>query len=101
MEKSQITQLVFAAVDEVNKQLRKAERLDKSQETVVSGDGSRLDSLGLVNLIVAAEQQIEQQYGVAITLADESILSQEQDPFRTLGSLTEHIHTLLERKLHG
>ena len=98
MDKTQITQLVFGAVDEVNLQLRKAQRLDKSLETVISGEGSRLDSLGLVNLIFAVEQKIEQQSGVTITLADESALNGERDPFRTLGTLTDHVQALLAKK---
>ena len=46
--------VIFAAVDEVNQQLRRAQRLEKSPATVISGEGGRLDSLGLVNLIAVA-----------------------------------------------
>lgn len=101
MDEIQVTELVFAAVDEVNKQLRKAQRLDKSLETVISGAGSQLDSLGLVNLIFSLEQRIEQQYGVSVTLVEESTLSREENPFRTLASLAQHVHGLLEKKLDG
>jgi acyl carrier protein len=97
VDKIQITQMVFSAVDEVNQILRKAQRLEKSTDTIISGPDSRLDSLGLVNLIFAVEQKIEQQSGMTITLADESTLNGEQDPFRTLGTLAEHIQTLLEK----
>ena len=96
-DKAQVTQLVYAAVTEVNQQLRKAQRLDKSPDVVISGEGGRLDSLGLVNLIFAVEQKLEQQLGVTVTLADESAL----DNFRTLGSLTDYVVNLLEKKANG
>jgi acyl carrier protein len=100
-DKAQITQLVYAGVDEVNQLLRKGERLDKAADTVISGEGSRLDSLGLVNLIFAVEQKVEQQLQVSVTIADEAALGSEQNPFRTLGSLTDHIVGLLEKQANG
>jgi acyl carrier protein len=101
MDKSQISQVMFAAVDEVNQLLPKAQRLEKSLDTVISGEGGRLDSLGLVNLIFAIEQKLEQQCRVTIALVDEAALSRPDDPFRTLGTLTDHVHSLVEKKLHG
>jgi acyl carrier protein len=101
VDQNQINQLIFSAVDEVNKTLPKAKRLEKSLETVISGEGSQLDSLGLVNLIFAVEQKLEQQCSITITLADESTLNQEQDPFRTLGALARFVQNLVEQKLHG
>jgi hypothetical protein len=100
-DKSQVIQLVYNAVDEVNQQLRKSRRLAKSPDVVISGSGSALDSLGLVNLVFAVEQQVEQQFQVALVLAEASTPNPEADPFRTLGSLAEHVHLLLEKKQHG
>ncbi|MFN7138417.1 MAG: acyl carrier protein [Limisphaerales bacterium] len=100
-DKTQILNVVFAAVDEVNLQLRRAQRLDKVADTVISGEGSKLDSLGLVNLIFALEQKIEQEFGVALPLADDVASAGDQNPFRTLGSLADYVHSRLEKKLNG
>ena len=59
-----------------------------------------LDSLGLVNLIVSVEQNIEDEFHVVITIADDRALSQKHSPFRTVESLAEYIEILLKEKLN-
>ena len=59
------------------------------------GQGSKLDSLGLINLIVAVEQNVEDKFDITITLADERAMSQEISPFRTVGSLADYIEMIL------
>jgi acyl carrier protein len=46
-------------------------------------------------LIIAVEQAIEEQFGVAITLADERSFSLSQSPFRNVGALADYANTLL------
>ena len=69
-------------------------------ETRLFGGNSKLDSLGLVNLIVAVEQNIEDEFDITITLADERSMSQKHSPFRTVGSLVDYIEMLLKEKLN-
>lgn len=57
------------------------------------GRGAALDSLGLVALVVEVEQRLEERYGVVVTLADERAMSQRHSPFRTVGTLTDHVCT--------
>ena len=42
------------------------------------GPESSLDSLGLVTLIVEIEQNIEDEFGVEITIADEQAMSMRE-----------------------
>ena len=91
MEKEQIAQLIFNAIDEVNQLLPEQEWLVKSIDTVLFGNKGKLDSLGLVNLIVDIEQKIEEAFEIPITLADERALSQKRSPFRTIGTLADYI----------
>ncbi|MCL4267598.1 MAG: acyl carrier protein [Anaerolineae bacterium] len=90
------TEAVFQAIDELNDILPPERRLQKSPDTVLYGSGGRLDSLELVNLIVAAEQNIEDEFGVPITLADERAMSQRNSPFRTVATLVAYITALLK-----
>ena len=69
-------------------------------DTTIYGNDSRLDSLGLINLIVAVEQNIEDEFDVSITIADERAMSQKHSPFRTIGSLAEYIEMLLKEELN-
>ena len=90
---------VNRAVDDLNEILDPEERLGKSPEVALIGKDARLDSLGLVNLIVLVEEEIQQGFGVGITLVDERAMSQSKSPFRTLGSLAEFVEEQL--KDHG
>ena len=94
-----ILNLIYVSLDECNEQLPDEEQLEKSLDTKLFGRGSKLDSLGLINLVVAVEQNIEDEFDVEITLADVRAMSQENSPFRTVGSLTDYIEMLLEEKL--
>ena len=67
-------------------------------ETRLIGREGLLDSMGLVTLIVDVEQGLEENYDVAILLADERAMSQSKSPFRSVGSLTEYISMLLEEQ---
>jgi len=97
--KEKITQVIFRVIDEINRELAENQRIGKSMATALLGKSAVLDSLGLVNLIVMVEEEIEEQFGVNITLADERAISQERSPFRTIGTLVEYTNMLL--KEHG
>ncbi len=89
--KEEVIQVLFDAVDELNQLLPEEQQLGKSADTVVFGESGKLDSLGLVNLIVVTEQKIEEKFGVDLSLADERTMSQKQTPFKTLGTLADYI----------
>jgi len=96
-----IIRLIYEAIDEFNLQHPPEERLEKSAESVLFGPSGRLDSLGLVDLILATEQKITEDLDVAVTLADEKAMSQKTSPFRTVGSLADYIGLLLGEVGHG
>lgn len=97
-KRERVIQAMFSAVDEINEELPKEEQLEKSIDTVLFGRSGKLDSLGLVILIVATEQKIEEEFGVTITLADERAMSQNNSLFKTIGTLADYIVLLLEER---
>jgi len=94
MEK--ILAVIYRAVDEVNEGLAEDEQMEKSPSTALYGKASKLDSLGLVNLIVSAEQELADEFDVTITLADEKAMSQKNSPFLSIESLANYVASLLE-----
>jgi acyl carrier protein len=89
-----IIEAIFDALEEVNEHLPNHWKIEKSTQTLLTGESSRLDSLTIVNLIVAIEQRIEEKYGVMINLASSEAFS-DQNPFRDVGTLAEHISSLM------
>lgn len=90
-----ITDLIFETIDKFNNEYSDEIQLEKSFHTALLGQGSKLDSLGLINFIVAVEQNVEDKFDITITLADERAMSQEISPFRTVGSLACYIEMIL------
>ena len=96
MNLDKILDIIYESIDEVNDQFSTDYQMIKSRDTVLFGKSSQLDSLGLVNLIVAVEQMLADELDVHLTLADEKAMSQRNSPFRTVTSLAEYILSLLE-----
>ena len=69
---------------------------DLGPETPLLGRAGVLDSLGLVTLVVALEQTLEDEYGLSVSLADERALSERKSPFRTIGTLAEYAERLID-----
>ncbi|MGH9715423.1 MAG: acyl carrier protein [Candidatus Acidiferrales bacterium] len=97
-DKNEILDVLLATVDEANKELPPEQRLTKSKDTILFGHSGKLDSLGLVNFIVCAEQKLQDRFGVPISLADERAMSQERSPFRTIATMADYVQTLLDEK---
>ena len=96
-----IVKILYAAIDDLNLQLPPEQQLEKSTATVLFGDGGRLDSLGLVTFIVAAEQKLTESAGISLTLADEKAMSRRNSPFRTVGTLAAYIGERLAEGENG
>ena len=71
---------------------------DENLKTALLGAEGILDSMGLVSLIVAVEQDVEDEFGKEITIADAKAMSQKNSPFRTIGSLVDYIENLLNEE---
>jgi acyl carrier protein len=65
------------------------------EDTRLVGERAVIGSLALVSLIVELEQTVEDEFGIAVTLADERALSQTKSPFRTVGTLADYTARLL------
>ena len=92
---SDLVSLILETLDELQEQEDTTILVAVDAKTPLFGREGVLDSLGLVTLIVALEQKIEDKYGVQVALADEKALSQLKSPFRTVGSLAEYAIGLL------
>jgi acyl carrier protein len=96
-----IVAAVYRAVDWINGELQPDRQLIKAPETRLVGSESVLDSMHLVSLIVAIEREVEDGFGVALTLADERALSMKASPFRSIQSVADYIGTLIKDARDG
>ena len=91
---------IYRAVDWINSELPPDRQLGKTAETRLVGSQSVLDSLQLVSLIIGIEREVEDTFGMALTLADERALSMRESPFRSIQSLADYISILVTETRH-
>jgi acyl carrier protein len=90
-----VLKLIYDSIDELNLDLETEEQIEKNENTSIFGSDSKLDSMGLVNLITILEEKIEERTGKFISVADERAMSLESSPFKTIGTLIEYVTQLL------
>ena len=95
MNQQNVLAAVLEAVTEFNEQFAAEHKLELNAETRLLGRSSKLDSFGLVNLIILVEEKLNDKFDRSITLADERAMSQEYSPFRSVQSLADYAYTLL------
>jgi acyl carrier protein len=86
---------IYSAIDQLNRQNSDKPAVRKSTETALFGSASDLDSLALINLVVAVEENVETSLGVQITLVDDRALSAPVSPFTTVETLTTYVEQLV------
>lgn len=79
---------IRATIAEVNPQLSAEHRMAAEGSTVLAGEGGHLDSLGILNFLVALETRLEADYGRSVTLVGDEDLELEG---LTVDVLADHL----------
>lgn len=93
--RDQIAETVLRAIDNLNPQLPTDRQLERSLTARLFGREAPLDSLGLVNFIVAVEEQLSDDLDLTITLANEKAMSRKTSPFRSVDVLIDFVMEML------
>lgn len=97
-EERDIISILLKALRELNQQLPDERHIEVSPDTTLFGMGGVLDSLGLVTLIMLVEEQIADELGVELIIADEKAMSLKNSPFRSVNTLSDYVSQLLQKK---
>ncbi len=89
-------QALRAAIDEVNETRPRDAKIPTDPQTPLIGVEGGLDSLGLVNFAVTAEEQLDEKLGTTLQLSTLIGLSVAESPFRTLTILADYIAANIE-----
>ena len=83
---------VQRAIDEVNQLLPAKSRVEKEKDSLLFGGKGPLDSVGLVNLIVATEEELEKEFGATVSLLQDPS-GDGIDIFHSVSTFCAYIHT--------
>jgi hypothetical protein len=86
----EIQQVVVRAIENVNLARKPEARIAVAPGSTLFGQGSPLDSLGLVALLIDIEEGMHDR-GFAVTLSDARAMSQTASPFRSVPALVSYI----------
>ena len=100
-QRDKVLKSIYEAVDEVNEQLPEDQALEKSPDTVLLGESGKLESIDLVNILVATEENIEEAFDTPISITDERAVSEKNSPFKTIDTLCDFISNLLKENSDG
>jgi len=95
-ERDQIFTIICDCVRQLGEELESDALSHPGEDTLLMGEGSGVDSIGLVSLIVEIETRISEELSVDLVLADDRAMSLRRSPFRRVGDLTDHVVGLLE-----
>lgn len=69
---------------------------DLNENSYLFGEEGILDSMGLVSMIVAVEQIVEDIFDKQITIVNAKAMSLKNSPFRTVASLADYVEQLVK-----
>jgi len=97
--RKELVALIVKTLQEIDGHQTREMPRDVGSETPLFGQEGILDSVGLVTLIVAVEQAIEDTFGVSVSLADEKAMSQQYSPYRTTATLAEYAQRIIQGEI--
>ena len=93
---AQVITIIYEAIDEANEVRAKHEWIAKDREEQLVGGSSKLDSLTLLNLVVAVEERVNGKFETSLDLSGMLALDPSSSPLRTVGSFADHLGSRLE-----
>jgi hypothetical protein len=91
-----VLRVVYKALDELNLQRPRNQRISPSPNSILFGENGDLNSLELSNFIVLMEQMVQEMFRTEIDLTEDDPFSLEHGHMRTVDSLTSHISNLMQ-----
>tara|TARA_B100000963_G_C22136594_1_gene455675 strand:+ start:213 stop:503 length:291 start_codon:yes stop_codon:yes gene_type:complete len=86
---------VYKTIDNMNDQLDL--KIEKSYETVIIGQGSKLDSLGVFTFVTDLEDQIENDFNQSISLINDDFLNGNTEHLENVNQLQKYLLPILEK----
>ena len=93
LSRSQVTAIVVEAIKDSNELRSPDSQLSENEDAQLFGGEGRLDSMGLVALLMDIEELLLDA-GADVSLSSEDAMSRSQSPYRDIRSLVDYIQSL-------
>lgn len=96
---NQVKDIVLDSLKEFNSQVENENlKLKVSENTVLLGQKSNLDSLDFVSLVMIVEENVFEEMDQNITIASDKAFSKNYNPFARVDKLIKYVFELLKEK---
>lgn len=93
---TEFEKMTLAVLAHMNDRLPDGQKIPCDPQTKLFGDEGSLDSLGIVNFIVAIEEAVEDSFGKSISLTDEDFTKLFEDSSVTVRSFSDYVATRIK-----
>jgi len=101
MNKEQILQIVLNNLNALVETFPIEQKFEVNENTILFGNGSSIDSLSLVSVIVDLETVFFDEYDFEISLTDDRAMTREISPFDNVSKLVDYIFELISEKANA
>ncbi len=103
--KDKVEKIIFAAIDDYNDFHPEEQKLEKNTGTVLFSragftKSGKLDSIGLVNLLVLIEEKMKTVFGNAFMLDIQQLIQEKEKYLKDLGTLLDYLE-IMSRKIEN
>jgi acyl carrier protein len=96
VSEQQIENVVLESLAKLNTEKQEGQKIPVSDETILLGSGTLLDSLDFIVIITDIEEQLNILTGREYPLTVDLQAFDEDNPFRTVATLRKHIGIILD-----
>jgi acyl carrier protein len=98
-DKDQIQKIVYRAIDRLNEVLLEENAIAKDRDEILFGEGAQMDSMGAVNLGAALEEELSNELGVEMNVAEEMNSPEGKTAkIATVGELADFLAVRVEKR---
>jgi acyl carrier protein len=95
MTREEILKIVLNQVEQINDTFPEDQKIVVNETTILFGNGSSIDSLSLVSIIVDLEMIFSSDYNKEISITDDRAMTREISPFDSVASLVDYIFEII------
>ena len=92
------TEVIKESILEINKQLKKKDKIKYNKKFKIIGKGSKLDSFIIVNLFICIDEKIKSLTGAEINLLNEDFIEDAFTKKYTIADLEKDLNRKISKK---
>jgi hypothetical protein len=89
-----VKKVLLVCIEAHNEQVTKDRKVPLEESTLLLAEGSFIDSIELVNIIVDFEEALAAEFGKIINLTSDDSMTKADTPFYNIGALCNYAYQL-------